>query len=54
LAKLTGVAVLLIPFVPERLREWAYALNPLSAIITHFSTRDIPLAFAPSTIAAVL
>jgi len=54
LAKLTGVAVLLIPFVSARLREWAYAGNLVSAIVTHVSIRDIPLAFAPSTITTAL
>ncbi len=57
LAKLVGVAALLIPLVPARLREWAYAafaINLVSAIIAHLSIRDIPLAFAPSTITSVL
>jgi hypothetical protein len=57
LAKLAGAAALLIPFFPARLREWAYAgfaINLVSAIIAHFSIRDIPLAFAPSTITSVL
>jgi hypothetical protein len=57
LAKLAGVAALLLPLVPARLREWAYvgfAINLVSAIIAHLSIRDIPLAFAPSTITSVL
>jgi DoxX-like family len=57
LAKLVGVAALLIPLVPARLREWAYAgfaINLVSAIIAHLWIRDIPLAFAPSTITSVL
>jgi hypothetical protein len=57
LAKLAGAAALLIPLVPQRLREWAYAgfaINLVSAIIAHLSIRDIPLAFAPSTITSVL
>jgi hypothetical protein len=57
LAKLAGVAALLIPLVPARLREWAYAgfaINLGSAIIAHLSIRDIPLAFAPSTITSML
>ncbi|HTC49957.1 MAG TPA: DoxX family protein [Candidatus Aquilonibacter sp.] len=57
LAKLAGVAALLIPLVPPRLKEWAYAgfaINLVSAVIAHLSIRDIPLAFAPSTITSVL
>lgn len=57
LAKLAGVDTLLIPLVPARLREWAYAgftINLISAIIAHLSIREIPLAFAPSTITGVL
>jgi len=56
-AKLAGVAALLIPIVPARLKEWAYAgfaTNLVSALIAHTSTRDIPLAFVPSTLASVL
>ncbi len=57
LAKLVGVAALLIPLVPARIMEWAYAgfaINLISAIIAHLSIRDIPLAFAPSTITLAL
>ena len=56
-AKLAGVAALLIPIVPARLKEWAYAgfaINLVSALIAHTSIRDIPLAFVPSTLASVL
>jgi DoxX-like protein len=57
LAKVAGTAAPLIPLVPQRLREWAYAgfaINLVSAIIAHLSIRDIPLAFVPSTITSVL
>jgi DoxX-like family len=57
LAKLVGVAVLLIPIIPARLKEWAYAgfaINLVSAIIAHFSISDRPLAFVPSTLTSVL
>ena len=57
LAKLVGVAALLVPMVPARLKEWAYAgfaINLVSAIITHFSIHDVPLALAPSSITSVL
>ena len=57
LAKLVGVAVLLIPFLPARLKEWAYAgfaINLVSAIIAHLAISDRPAALAPSTITSVL
>ena len=56
-AKLVGVVVLLVPIVPARLKEWAYAgfaINLVSALIAHASIRDIPLAFVPSTLTSVL
>lgn len=56
-AKIAGVVTLLLPTVPARLKEWAYAgfaFNLVSAIIAHFSIGDIPLAFVPSTITSVL
>jgi hypothetical protein len=57
LAKLVGVAVLLIPVVPRRLKEWAYAgfaINLVSAVIAHLSINDRPLAFVPSTLTGLL
>jgi DoxX-like family len=57
LAKLVGAAVLLIPMIPVRLREWAYAgfaINLVSAVIAHSSISDRPLAFVPSTLTSVL
>jgi hypothetical protein len=61
MAKLVGVAALLIPFRPARvnlrIKEWAYAgfaINLISAIIAHLSIRDIPQALAPSSITSVL
>lgn len=57
LAKLVGVAVLLLPMVPARLKEWAYAgfaINLVSAVIAHSSISDRPLAFVPSTLTSVL
>ncbi len=56
-AKMAGVLALLIPIVPARLKEWAYAgfaMNLISALIAHFSIHDRPAAFAPSTITCVL
>jgi hypothetical protein len=62
LAKLVGVAILLVPAVPARglikvMKEWAYAgfaINLVSAIIAHLSISDRPLAFLPSTLTSVL
>ena len=57
IAKLLGVAVLLVPSFPARLKEWAYAgfaINLVSAIIAHLSISDRPLAFVPSTLTSVL
>lgn len=57
LAKLVGVAVLLVPVVPSRLKEWAYAgfaINLVSAVIAHSSITDRPWAFVPSTLTSVL
>src|SRR5262245_13545410 len=56
-AKVAGVAVLLIPAFPARLKEWAYAgfaFNLVSALIAHASIHDIPLAFVPSPLTSVL
>jgi hypothetical protein len=56
-AKVLGVLALLIPSVPARLKEWAYAgfaLNLFSALIAHSAIHDRPAAFAPSAITAVL
>ena len=57
LAKLVGVAVLLIPMIPARLKEWAYAgfaINLVSAMIAHAWIADRRLAFVPSTLTAAL
>jgi hypothetical protein len=57
LAKLVGVAVLLIPALPARLKEWAYAgfaINLVSAVIAHLSISDRPASLVPSSITSVL
>ena len=57
LAKLVGVAVLLVPMIPARLKEWAYAgfaINLVSAVIAHLSISDRRAAFIPSTLTSVL
>ncbi|WP_188553393.1 DoxX family protein [Edaphobacter dinghuensis] len=41
--KLAGVAVLLVPMVPARLKEWAYAgfaITLVSALVAHLSVGD--------------
>jgi hypothetical protein len=56
-AKVAGVAALLIPMVPARLKEWAYAgfaINLVSALIAHLSIGDRPAALVPSAITSVL
>lgn len=56
-AKVLGVLALIVPVVPARLKEWAYAgfaINLVSAIIAHLSIHDRPAALAPSTITSVL
>ena len=56
-AKVAGVVALLLPMVPARVKEWAYAgfaINLVSAIIAHLSIGDRPAALVPSTITSVL
>lgn len=56
-AKVAGVLALLLPMVPARLKEWAYAgfaINLISALIAHLSIHDRLAALAPSTITSVL
>jgi hypothetical protein len=56
-AKVAGVVALLVPIVPARLKEWAYAgfaINLFSALVAHFSISDRPQAFVASTLTSVL
>jgi len=56
-AKVAGVVALLLPMIPARVKEWAYAgfaINLVSAIIAHLSISDRPQAFIPSTTTSVL
>lgn len=56
-AKVLGVLALIVPMVPARLKEWAYAgfaINLVSALIAHLSIHDRPAALAPSSITSVL
>ena len=56
-AKVLGVLALLVPMVPARLKEWAYAgfiINLVSALIAHLSMGDRPAALFPSATTSVL
>jgi putative oxidoreductase len=56
-AKVLGVAALILPMVPDRLKEWAYAgfaINLVSALIAHIAHGDGLQALAPSSITSVL
>jgi len=56
-AKVAGVVALLLPMVPARVKEWAYAgfaINLVSALIAHSSISDRPAAFVPSALTSVL
>jgi hypothetical protein len=56
-AKVVGVVALLVPMLPARVKEWAYAgfaINLVSALIAHLSINDRPAALIPSTITSVL
>ena len=56
-AKILGVLALLVPGLPSRAKEWAYAgfaFNLVSALIAHASIHDRHAAFAPSTITLLL
>lgn len=56
-AKVAGVLALLLPMLPARVKEWAYAgfaFNLVSALIAHLSIRDRPAAVVPSAITSVL
>lgn len=57
-AKVLGALALLIPQVPLRVKEWAYAgfaITFISATIAHFSSGDpVPVAIMPLLFLAVL
>lgn len=56
-AKVLGAFALLIPAIPARVKEWAYAgfaFNLVSALIAHASIHDRHAAFAPSSITLLL
>jgi hypothetical protein len=57
LAKLAGLAALLVPMVPARLKEWAYAgfaITLVSALIAHLAVGDPPAAWSWSVGTGVL
>ena len=56
-AKIVGVLVLLIPIIPARLKEWAYAgfaIILASAIVAHLSIGDRPQAYIFTSLTSVL
>lgn len=56
-AKVAGVIALVVPMVPPRVKEWAYAgfaINLVSALIAHLSISDRPQALFPSATTSVL
>jgi DoxX-like family len=56
-AKLLGVLALVIPAVPARIKEWAYAgfaINLVSAVIAHLAVGDGPQAWGWAFAAGVL
>jgi hypothetical protein len=55
-AKVAGAAALLIPMVPARVKEWAYAgfaINLVSALIAHLSLGQGPRSWGPSAATSV-
>lgn len=56
--KITGVLILIIPQIPSRVKEWAYAgfaFNFIFATISHISVDGVtPLTFLPIIVFAVL
>jgi hypothetical protein len=56
-AKFAGIAALLIPMVPARLKEWAYAgfaITLVSALIAHLAVGDPPAAWSWSAGTGIL
>lgn len=56
MAKIAGVLALLVPMIPSRVKEWAYAgfaINLGSALITHVSLRQGPPSWSPSALTSV-
>ncbi|MEQ1734505.1 MAG: DoxX family protein [Bacteroidia bacterium] len=56
-AKLVGVIALLVPQVPMRIKEWAYAgfgIVFISAAIAHYASGDVKGAIMPIVMLVVL
>jgi DoxX-like family len=56
-AKLVGAVALLVPVIPARIKEWAYAgfaITLVSALIAHFAVGDGPQAWGWAAGASVL
>lgn len=56
-AKVAGLAVLLLPMVPARLKEWAYcgfAITLVSALIAHLAKGEGPAAWGWAAATGVL
>lgn len=57
IAKLVGALALLIPAVPRRVKEWAYAgftFNLISAAVAHIAKGDVSGSMSPIIMLAVL
>ena len=58
IAKITGALILLIPFVPIRIKEWAYAgfgITFISAAIAHINSNDTTaMIITPLVMLAIL
>ncbi len=57
IAKGIGALTLILPWAPNRLKEWAYAgftITFVSALITHLSLGQGPSAFMPPVVALVV
>jgi len=56
-AKFAGVVALLVPMVPARVKEWAYAgfaITLVSALIAHLSVGDGPAAWGWAAVTGIL
>lgn len=56
-AKLVGALALLVPAVPRRIKEWAYAgftFNLISAAVAHIAKGDVSGSMSPIIMLAVL
>ena len=58
IAKILGALILLVPMVPARIKEWAYAgfgITFISAAIAHINSNDTtPMIITPIIVLAIL